>query len=341
MAHCVVSYVTSLLQCCHRLYWKEGLTALTAVQFPLSAQAVPIFLFGLFSTDHRTDVHPWCLAIGGLSACIYVFIVYFTHIQENPEALPIDPGITGFALNLAIVISSEAVRRTVFGNPTTDGATVLFPGRPQWDMPKWSRFGEKPLTPQLLWKSMEGTNEVITNPWFLVTMVFSISMMTPLVPESEPPLEDGIFSYPPAVINGLPWWAFKIILLALVPTVLLLYAVYDFPDEYHTPDEKEIETEGIDPDLVELTMEEMGRRTSYDETNVLVQRRKSSIIATMEELGMKQESTRRMSTPTERKLVALVSARRLSSDVSVVVKEEEANVPTGKEDSENGDKLDG
>lgn len=291
------------------------------MQFPLSAQAVPTFLFALFAKDHRTDVHPWCLAIAGLTSCAYVFVVYFLHIQNNPDALPIDAGVSGFALNMAIVISLEAVRRAVFGNVATDGTTTVFPGRPQWDMPKWSRFGDKPLTPQLLWKSMEGTNEVITNPWFVVGMVFAITMMTPMVPGLEPPISaDGVFAYEPSVVNGLPWWAFKIIMFCLPPTVLLLYAIYQYPNEYFTPDEKKIETEGIDPDLVELTREEMGRRTSYDEQNVLVQRRKSSIVATMEELGLTKEmdieeekATRRMSTPSQRKLVSLVSARRLEN----------------------------
>jgi hypothetical protein len=72
----------------------------------------------------------------------------------------------------------------------------------------------------------------------------------------------------------------------VIPYIFLLVGIYKSPDVFPV-NEKRIETEGIDPDLVELTPKEMGRRSSYDERNVLVHRRRSSIAEAMEELGLK------------------------------------------------------
>ena len=119
-------------------------------------------------------------------------------------------------------------------------------------------------------------------------MFLSISMVTPLTPEFEPPInpDTGSFFYTPSIVNGLPWWAFKSIMMCIVPTVLLLVAIYKIPNEFPV-DKKKIETEGYDPDLVELTKKEMmGKRESYDSTNELVRRRRSSISNSMRQLGL-------------------------------------------------------
>lgn len=270
-------------------------------------------------------MHPWCLAIGAVSASIYVFSIYFSYVKDNKDALPIDPGVTGFLLNIAITVGLEAIRRAVGSETLKFNATgttkLLYPDRPQWDVPKLSRFGDNILTPQLLWKSMEGVNEAMTNFWFVGFILFAISMATPMTAEYEPPLTDGVFSYAPAVFNGLPWWAFKIILMCIVPTVGLLGAIYFYPDDFPMKDEEVIEKEGIDPNLVELTPEEMGRRSMYDEQNELIHRRRSSISATMEELGIAIAAnddkpgamTRRASTPSQMKLVSLVSGRNMET----------------------------
>lgn len=270
-----------------------------------------------------------------------------------------DSGVTGFVLNVTISVSLEAVRRALAGapkagDPKADGTRTMqlaYPERPEWDVPKLTRFGEHVLTPQLLWKSMEGVNEAMTSYWFVAYMLFSISMVTPLVAQFEPPINDGVFAYAPSVIRGLPWWAFKIILLCIMPTIGLLVAIYFYPNEFPTIDEKVIETEGIDPDLVEMTPQEMGRRSAYDETNILIHKRRSSISATMDELGIRsvamdadgQEeggANRRMSTPSQQRLVSLVSARRLGLAPEAIIDEgngkgEETVYPTAREDQED------
>jgi hypothetical protein len=117
-------------------------------------------------------------------------------------------------------------------------------------------------------------------------MFVLISVVTPLVPENEPPLDsDNNFVFPPAVINGMPWWAFKITLLSAIPYVFLLGAVYKMPTEYPF-NENKIEKEGVDPDLVELTPHEMGRRMSYDSRNDLVYKRRSTIKTSLVAFGL-------------------------------------------------------
>ena len=135
-------------------------------------------------------------------------------------------------------------------------------------------------------------------------------MCTPIVPGMEPPLitsETGqsIFAYEPDVVNGMPWWAFKTTLLCVIPTVLLLVAIMSAPNEFPATEEEQIVASGddnadvddedaadddkikhivhfgnhhhLDASIVEMTKDEMGRRTSYDETNEWIQRRRSSI----------------------------------------------------------------
>jgi hypothetical protein len=309
-----------------RLFWDEGITDLGRIQFPLSAQAVPAFLFGLFSFNKRTDIHPWCISTGALAATIYVFTIYFGYFKTHENPIPINAGITGFCLQLAVTFLLESLRRIAGIKGETDKGDegsetrLLFPDRPAWDIPALGRFGDHTLTPQLLWKSMEGINEPLANPWWAFLMFFTISICTPLTSELEPPLNtsdsDNKFFYPPAIYNGLPWWAFKIIMLCIVPTVLLLAGIYKMPDKFPI-NEKKIEKDGIEPDLVEMTREEMGRRASYDEQNILIHRRRSSISQTMEELGLtRSELMEANSSPSQRKLAALVMKSSRALDIS-------------------------
>merc|ERR1712154_501865 len=80
-----------------------------------------------------------------------------------------------------------------------------------------------------------------------------------------------------------------------------------------------------------MTREELGRRTSYDEQNVLIHRRRSSISHEMDKLGL-TESKRRLlqqqfhPSPSQRHLamLAMQSSRSLlSHEISQPIKEEE------------------
>jgi hypothetical protein len=197
---------------------------------------------------------------------------------------------------------------------------LLYPARPDWDVPRLSRFGERPLTPQLIKSSMEGVDEPLTNSWWLFMLLFVFSMVTPLTAELEPPLDtEGVtgspYLYAPSVVNGIPWWAFKTIIMSIVPTAVLLVAINRMPDDFPV-DEEKIEREGINVDLVEMTVEEMNKRESYDATNTYIRQRRSSIAETMQELGLFDQSEPQQFAPTprHRKLaeLALQSSRRLS-----------------------------
>ena len=161
-----------------RLLWDQGIDDLGAVQFQLSLMAVPTFLFGLYSYNQKTDVHPWSLAIGAVVASIYIFGFYFGYTKAD-GGRSVNGGITGFGIHLVITLLCEVVRRATSGNATSTRKgpdvndyvpteEILFPNRPTWDLPKLKRFGEHTLTPQLVWKSMEGTNEPLANPWYVM-----------------------------------------------------------------------------------------------------------------------------------------------------------------------------
>ncbi|KAL7547663.1 hypothetical protein ACHAWF_012122 [Thalassiosira exigua] len=325
------------------LLWRDGISALGAIQFPVSTQAVPAFLLGLYTTKSKTDIHPWCIAAGAFGATVYVFGFFFGYLQAGGPQ-PIDAGISGFALQFVLIFFLEVLRR-ILGvsqsayishhkknddemDPSTQD--LLFPERPGWDVPKLQRFGDSTLTPELLGKSMEGVNEPMANPSWAFLLFFSITVLTPLVAENQPPLDESTESfYPyalPATVGGMPWWAAKILFLSLVTCALLLLAIWKMPNHFPV-DEKRIEKEGINPDLVELTPKEKRSRTSYDGQNILVSSRRSLISASMKNLGMvnSTEEEGQETKDNRRRLSALVFA-------SDPVPEEDENGQVSDED---------
>eukprot|EP00804_Cyclotella_cryptica_P007116 CCRYP_014519-RA/>CCRYP_014519-RA protein AED:0.38 eAED:0.38 QI:182/1/1/1/1/1/2/59/302 len=290
----------------------------------------------MYGWSDRTDVHPWSVASGAIASTIYVLAIYFSYLKRENEPMPINAGITGFALQIGCIALVETGRRLLGSSKRSkaqvnedkkendgesSGPSLHFPNRPQWDVPKLSRFGDHALSPQLIWKSMEGVNEPLANLWWAFLMFFSISMLTPGVPEYEPPLDPNSGSFysfaPPATVNGIPWWAFKIILSGIVPFAILIVATKNMPNKFAV-DAETIEKEGIDPDLVELTLREKGRRTSYDERNISVSRRRSTISKAMDEVRMAAEHTKleedSETMRSRRRISALVMANNLALD---------------------------
>jgi len=312
----IASLITTFFALLVGILWQDGITELGKIQFPLTLMVVPSFLWGPYAPD-RLDAHPWCICVGTAISSMYVILVFFLYIDKHPDPAPIEAGITGLCIQLIIIVGLEAIRR--LRNATRkgscdepekevvehDGVEVLHPGRPLWDLPHLARFGDRALTPRLLKKFMVGVREPITNLWYVIFLLFSISLTTPLVPEFEPPLQaDGTFAYQPAVVNGLPWWAFKVIVLSIVPYVMIFAIIAKIPDDY-PHDEKGIEKHGIDPDVIELTPKELGHRTSYDSRNDLASRRQT-ITKTMAELGIAGDDQVTEPTPGQRRLSALV-----------------------------------
>ena len=274
------------------IFWDQGISDLGAIQFPVTMQGVPTFFFALFATSKATDVHPWCLATSAWAAVAYVFCIYFGYLKVSDDPAPIDAGITGVTIQIVLVVLLESTRRLVFPDtkdkevitPLTGSrsqeAHLMYPNRPASDVPCTKRFGDCPLTPDMMWKMMEGVHEPMTNVYFVAFMFLSVSMVTPLVPSGIPTsIKDAV------VINGLPWWAFKAILMCLIPYGMSLYAVLRMPSSFPTL-HNGTSLEAVDPDLVELSSHEMGRRTSYDETNISAALRRSSIRQSIQGLGL-------------------------------------------------------
>jgi hypothetical protein len=251
---------------------------------------MPAFLLGLY-WKQQTDLHPWCITAGAVFSTIYVIAIILGYIKREANPVPIDAGLTGLAINIVIIALSEACRRLFKLSPPCDDAkktdaehheceqtpALLCPHRPKWDIPQLKRFGEHPLTAGMLWKAMDGVNEPITNPYWVALCVVSISICTPILPENLPPIEYE---------TGIPWWAKKMIYLSLLPNVIFVVAIKNMPTSFPIVSDKQIQKDGIDPNLIELTLREKGVRESYDGPNQLIQSRRHSITETMKEMGI-------------------------------------------------------
>jgi hypothetical protein len=167
-----------------------------------------------------------------------------------------------------------------------DGIRIIYSDRPSWDFPHLARFGDKPLMYRMLQKAMDGVQEPITNVWFAIMLFTVLSFTTPLVSEMLPPIPNDLSTYFPGSVGGIPWWAFKILMVSLVTYIMNSVMICQVPDEYPTKDEEMICKDGIDVNLVELTLPEMGRRTSYDARNELIAARRSTISKAMTDLGL-------------------------------------------------------
>jgi len=243
----LVSFLSVTFALLIGLFWDEGITGLSSIQFSLSAQALPAFLFGLFSSNRQSDVHPWNISVGALLAFIYVISISFGYLKPGLSNLPIHEGVTGFCLNIILIIILEGLRRmklkltsknTNLNNDdyheTTD---LLYPCRPAWDVPNnLDSFGSKTLTPQSVWKSMEGFYDPMANISWVLLMISSIIFVTPIVAQYQPPIDETTkmfyTNFLPSTFRGLPWWAFKMILLLLIPYSILVATLYKIPNEF-------------------------------------------------------------------------------------------------------------
>jgi len=294
-----VSLCSTIVAILIGLFWDTGVSALAPVQFGISLQAVPSFIIGLFAPSRQWDVHPWNLAGAAWAGVAVTVAVYFGYVNVDSNPRPINSGVLAFACQLGTLFLLECGRRIIVGRKNKDAASpekaekasaeqeiADFSARPVWDFPKMERFGQRPLTPAFLWKLMEGIKEPITNAWLCCFLFLLACVITPLIPENQPPIdENGEFVYPPVIFNGLPWWAFKISLVGIIPTMTFFVMAYRLPYSFE-PDEVKIMKEGVDPDAVIMTTPEMGRRASYDERNTLIHRRRSTISDQMANLHM-------------------------------------------------------
>ena len=195
--------------------------------------------------------------------------------------------------------------------------------RPSWDIPQFARFGEGPLTFELINKMMGSFPEPMRSVAFNMFFFLSVSVITPLVAEGQPVInaDTGEFVSDPPIVRGIPWWFLKQTLLTVVPYVVLLKLIYDVPNEYEY-DEEKIDREGIDVEVLELTPNELNFRVSFDSRNESVLRRRSAISTKMEALGLSTSVTKKS-------LRDLPESSRLSF---VIRKEKEASNVVGPND---------
>ena len=335
-----VSLITIIIGLLIGIFWKDGITALASIHFPMTLQAFFPFVVGLFA-NAKYDYHPWCLSAGAISGLLFVVIFYFTYLYLNEASRPIDPGFGGLLLNILVASFLEfVVRRKILLPRRTDSddkndKTIVFPDRPKWDRARVERFGEKPLKPQLLKKMMVGIDEPFKNWWYATLLFLTLALTTPLVAEGEPAIaEDGSFESEPATVRGLPWWAFKMIILAIIPFLLVTITILRMPNSFPM-DEKKIAKEGIEPELVEMTRKEIGFRLSYDAKNDLVARRRSAIKQEMDALGI---STEKLPLAVESDASDPEKSNRLSLLVSG--KASAPMPPIDEENSSDGEEID-
>jgi hypothetical protein len=101
-----------------------------------------------------------------------------------------------------------------------------------------------------------------------------LSDHSPFVPASDPQFNElGLFVSPPSVVRGIPWWAWKIIILSATFTGIVMYTIYNMPNVFYTNEMS------IDPELVEMKVEELTGRHHYDERNKAIYQRRLLITA--------------------------------------------------------------
>lgn len=228
-----VSAVIASLSLIVALSWKGSIILLAELGLPISMQMVPAFLMGLFS---KYRVHPWSLAIPALVMMISTFIMLALW-----KDMKVHPGVFTFLANVAGIIVFEVVRliwtgqwrrvwtrvqtrlkggqkmaASVENNENSVSADEdeeedhygqdAFPNRPKWDKPKVKRFGVNSLSPRLLDTMMKGVDEPFRDYKFILFAILAYTITTPLVAELQPPLENGVWTYLPPVVGGVPAW---------------------------------------------------------------------------------------------------------------------------------------
>jgi hypothetical protein len=269
-------------------------------------QAAPAFLIGLYTTECG-EFHPWSLSCGAWVGFLFVFIFFFLYSYQKPSSAPVDGGIVGVLINLVVVGLVEMVMRWR-QRKQPPGGERKNQNRPDWDIPSMERFGEHPLTATMLDKMMTGFPEPLRNGWFVLLVFVSVTICTPIVAEFQPVLKDYQWVSDPPIVRGLPWWFFKQVLMTVIPYAVVLYVLWKTPDMFPF-DEKKIDSEGIDPDIMELTAKEMSARAGFDLANESAKRRRSTIIAKMEELGITLEPTAEKSRPPVEKRISSIILR--------------------------------
>jgi hypothetical protein len=256
--------------------WKQGISDLASVQFGMTLQAVPTLFTGLFGTKY-TLLHPYTLALSAWAGTILVIYIHYIYNDDSPE-YKLEPGFTGCMLNMLCLIIIEGTLRVhgrYFSGENTNWLVASSLKKlPECDTPCCARFGDGPLTTDLLWSMMKGVYEPALDLWWVLLCIVTTISSLPLIAKGSPEVVDGALVTAPGTIGGIPDWAFKIFMYAVFYTSLVLIAIYKIPAM-----DKEDEDAVEDVDTLELKKEELLFRRSYDEVNLKARERRSSVRA--------------------------------------------------------------
>mmetsp|Transcript_4892 Transcript_4892/g.7623 ORF Transcript_4892/g.7623 Transcript_4892/m.7623 type:complete len:600 (-) Transcript_4892:1622-3421(-) len=215
----------------------QNLIDLILIQNGLMLNNLPIYFFGLYGRS--IDPHPWILCFSAICGAATVAILHYTYLQRDPENQPvmIAAGIAGAGLNFALVVLLEGVRSLWScyskkkGEEQSDNSHSI----PTWDLPNLSRFDgghNAYLSSDFIWEAMEGIREPLVEHWFVFLMVGITVLLTPFTEPSTPPLDDtGNLVWAPNLVNGIPAWAFQIVMILVPLTIFLLYCIMAMSDD--------------------------------------------------------------------------------------------------------------
>ena len=203
--------------------YADGLAQLQSIQFGMSLQSVPIFLIGLYAPSDAASPHPWSLAAGGLVGFVTALAVQYA---TPDDAFKLNPGIAGLLANLGTAALLEAALR--LRHRLALGAWCGPVVQPGWDAPSTGRFGEAPLDAALLRRIMAGNYEPALQGWFVPFALMLSLAVLPLSSAGEPALGPELNGtrpdFAPALVGGVPDWAFKLLLFSAVLTAQIFTA---------------------------------------------------------------------------------------------------------------------
>ena len=300
LASKVVSAVSMAVALAVAMTKEDGLSALAAIQFGISLQAVPAFLFGLYGSG-MLEIHPRILAGGGWAGAATCFGVYYGYTKSvTPDEFYVDSGMAGLVINIATLIIVEMVFRgvaAVRGGGVGALTSALPVSLPEWDGPSTSRFGDAPLTPRMLSLMMRGIYEPLKHAWLVPCMLVVSVAMLPLDSIGLPELGA---TFEPETVGGIPKWAFNYLMWNGAPRrdrpeirprsvsgpalfhpgligVFILYTIHRMPDSLEaTPastDDPDAEEEAH---LMPLDLAELTSRKRYDEPSEAVMKSRAA-----------------------------------------------------------------
>lgn len=186
----------------------------SSILFGMLLNALPSYLVGLFGS-RAFNCHPWTLSLGLVSGCGSLLL----KLALLRKPLTIGASLQGIVVNLLVLSVAEVLLRLCSLVVLQWRSTLSFGTRPYWDSPDTLHFGLSKLEADLVHEVM-GTGQPSVLSIFFFTGL--ITLVVPFGPSFVPPLEDGHFLFDPELIDGLPYWVWKLLMTCLAGTISVL-----------------------------------------------------------------------------------------------------------------------